>query len=117
MTNLGMPEMLTIALVALLVVGPTRLPGIARRAGQLLGRVRSETTRTLRDLELTDDVDAMRRDLRAARDDLASVTRSGRIGPRPTSSRPHDVAPRPNPTRDGPPAEPATSSEGSTPVE
>lgn len=40
MFDVGFSEMLVIAIVALIVIGPERLPGVARTVGALLGRVR-----------------------------------------------------------------------------
>jgi len=39
MFDLGFSQLIVIALVLLVVVGPERLPGVARTAGHLLGRV------------------------------------------------------------------------------
>jgi sec-independent protein translocase protein TatB len=38
--NVGGGELLVILLIALLVLGPDRLPGFARKAGKVLGEVR-----------------------------------------------------------------------------
>jgi sec-independent protein translocase protein TatB len=40
MFDVGFSEMLVIAIVALIVIGPERLPGVARTVGALLGRLR-----------------------------------------------------------------------------
>lgn len=40
MFDVGFSEMLVIAVVALIVIGPERLPAVARTVGTLLGRVR-----------------------------------------------------------------------------
>ena len=39
MFDIGFSELLIIALVALVVIGPERLPRVARTAGHLLGRL------------------------------------------------------------------------------
>lgn len=44
MLNLGTPELFVIAIVALVVLGPTRLPGAARSAGKAMGDLRRMTT-------------------------------------------------------------------------
>lgn len=41
MLNLGLAEMAVVAVVALLVVRPAELPGLARTAGRLIGRLRA----------------------------------------------------------------------------
>jgi sec-independent protein translocase protein TatB len=40
MFDAGLPEMILIMVIALLVVGPKRLPGLARQAGYWLGKAR-----------------------------------------------------------------------------
>ena len=40
MFGIGFPELLVIAFVALLVLGPDRLPGIAKQAGQMVRQLR-----------------------------------------------------------------------------
>jgi sec-independent protein translocase protein TatB len=40
MLNIGFPELILIAIVALLVVGPSKLPEVARTVGKALGEFR-----------------------------------------------------------------------------
>lgn len=40
MLNVGTPELLVILVVALIVLGPARLPGAARQVGKALGEAR-----------------------------------------------------------------------------
>jgi len=105
MFDFGFWELLTIGVVALLVVGPERLPAAAAFAGRWLGRirrqvnhVRNEIQRELdaenlkglvedqgRELEsLREQVDAVRRDTEVA---FERTTSSGLAGP---SSHPPD---------------------------
>ena len=44
-------EMLVIGIIALLVIGPERLPGLARKAGRLLGKARAFIATTRTDIE------------------------------------------------------------------
>lgn len=48
MFNIGGPEVLVIALVALVIVGPEQLPSVLRKAGQYAAQLRSMST-SLRD--------------------------------------------------------------------
>jgi sec-independent protein translocase protein TatB len=72
----GIQEWLVIAVIALIVLGPDRLPGVARQAGQLLARLRAESQRSMSELqriaevrELQDELRGLTSDLRTARDD------------------------------------------------
>ncbi|HRJ51786.1 MAG TPA: Sec-independent protein translocase protein TatB [Candidatus Thiothrix moscowensis] len=44
-------EMLVVGIIALLVIGPERLPGLARKAGRLLGKARAFIATTRSDIE------------------------------------------------------------------
>lgn len=44
-------EMLVIGVIALLVIGPERLPGLARKAGRLVGKARAFIATTRADIE------------------------------------------------------------------
>lgn len=73
----GPQELLVIAVVALLVFGPDRLPELARTAGKWLGRLRSETHRNVEELkrlseiqQLQADLQGLKRELDDARDDV-----------------------------------------------
>lgn len=73
--NLTLSEIVTIAVVILIVFGPHRLPEMARKAGEIVGKLRDAagTLRTEFSREFEDvakplqDIEA---DLRAAKDDL-----------------------------------------------
>jgi sec-independent protein translocase protein TatB len=73
----GPQELLVIAVVALLVFGPERLPELARTAGKWLGRLRSETHRNVEELkrlseiqQLQADLQGLKRELDAARNEV-----------------------------------------------
>lgn len=44
-------EMLVVGVIALLVIGPERLPGLARKAGRLIGKARAFIATTRADIE------------------------------------------------------------------
>ncbi|MBU0656102.1 MAG: Sec-independent protein translocase protein TatB [Gammaproteobacteria bacterium] len=44
-------EMLLVGVIALLVIGPERLPGLARKAGRLVGKARAFIATTRADIE------------------------------------------------------------------
>jgi sec-independent protein translocase protein TatB len=105
----GPQELLIIAVVALLVFGPDRLPEVARNAAKWINRIRSETTRSVEELKRAAELEGLDREwkdvsaeLRGARDDLrrpftaardaARDPVEGRMAPT-TSLRPDDRPP------------------------
>lgn len=64
MFDIGFSELLMIGLVALLVIGPDRLPGAARTAGLLFGRFKRGFTSIREEVEREIGMDDIRRDLR-----------------------------------------------------
>lgn len=63
MFDIGFSEMILIALIALIVLGPARLPEVARSAGRWVGKVRRFVENVKRDIdqEIQDeDLDAFR---------------------------------------------------------
>lgn len=82
MFDVGFGELLLIGLVALLVLGPERLPGAARTAGRLLGKlrkswsdVRAEVERELKAEELKRQVNEAVMEGRRAAEGLGEEAR------------------------------------------
>src|SRR5688572_32780258 len=50
MFDIGLSELMVIAIVALVVIGPERLPKVARTAGHLFGRLQRYVTQVKRDI-------------------------------------------------------------------
>lgn len=96
MGSFGIQEMLVVAVVALLVFGPERLPELARSAGKALRRFRDETSRSVDELKRAADLQDLDRELKGLSRDLkdvrSSVTRAlmdeGPTGPRPDDRPP-----------------------------
>lgn len=51
MFDSGFLEMLIIGVIALLVVGPERLPGLASKAGKMIGKMKAFIANTREDIE------------------------------------------------------------------
>ncbi|MDP9023015.1 MAG: Sec-independent protein translocase protein TatB [Actinomycetota bacterium] len=93
MGNVGFQELLVIAVLALLVFGPDRLPELARQAGKALTRVREETSRSMAELKQAADLEDLDRELRAVRAELRAAGREltgadRRVGARRLESPP-----------------------------
>ena len=69
----GPQEMMVIAIVALLVFGPDRLPELARNAARFLAKVRNEAGRNVREFREAADIKDLEKDLRGVRDEFRST--------------------------------------------
>lgn len=69
----GPQELIVIAIVALLFLGPEQLPEAARKAGELLARFRAETSRSMEELKRAAELDGLDRELRELQRDLRST--------------------------------------------
>lgn len=95
MFDVGAPELLLIAIVALLVVGPKDLPRLLRTVGNWIGKARA-TARHFRT-----GVDAMIRE--AEMEDMQKQWEAQNAA----IMKAHPATPEPPPSDEAPPAEPA----------
>lgn len=94
-------ELATLALLALLIFGPERLPGMARSAGKTISRLRREASSTLDELKRASEVEELRRtagvdELHGIADELRAEAKSLRVEAEPSTpamSRPEAPAP------------------------
>jgi sec-independent protein translocase protein TatB len=97
--EVGFGEMFMLAVLALLIFGPERLPGIARSVGQTIGRIRREASSTFAALSDEAELSELRdfnSQLQREREELRQLTRiDGKT--RTRASRPK------RPRRSGPP--------------
>jgi sec-independent protein translocase protein TatB len=71
--GIGLPQILLILLVAMLVFGPDKLPGIARQAGHYVNELRRMSQEARTELStITKELD-LREDLRTVQADLAEI--------------------------------------------
>ncbi|HFD86155.1 MAG TPA: twin-arginine translocase subunit TatB [Gammaproteobacteria bacterium] len=83
MFDAGIWEFLLVGIVALLVVGPERLPGLARKAGYWIGRgrrfvnsVRADVEREFRTEELEKMLNQQNSEIQELRDMMKNTTQS-----------------------------------------
>ncbi|MGH8683507.1 MAG: Sec-independent protein translocase protein TatB [Burkholderiales bacterium] len=70
MFDIGFSELLVIAVVALLVIGPERLPKVARTAGHMFGRLQRYVNDVKADIQREMELDELRK-LRSEFEDAA----------------------------------------------
>ena len=82
--GIGGLEYLVIAVVALIVVGPERLPGLLRKLGKMIGKARGmadEFRSSFDEMARQSELDDLRKEVEALRTDQGMVP-SGRRGRR-----------------------------------
>jgi Tat protein translocase TatB subunit len=73
MFGIGMPEFLLILVVALVVLGPKRLPELARSLGRGLAELKKTTGDLKQNIDLGEDLNKVQKDLQEVKSDLAGV--------------------------------------------
>jgi len=73
MFDMGLTEMMLIGIVALIVIGPERLPGVARTAGKYVGRLKRFMTTVKADVEQELRADELREILSQQQKELDSL--------------------------------------------
>jgi sec-independent protein translocase protein TatB len=76
MFDMGFTEMMLIGIVALIVIGPEKLPGVARTAGKYFGRLKRFVTTVRTDVEQELRADELREILSQQQDELNSLKSS-----------------------------------------
>ena len=85
----GFGELVVLAIIALLVFGPERLPEVARSVGKVVARFKQETAGTLDELKRAADVDTITTEFRSAASEVRSV--GDAVGPIASPSRSRDA--------------------------
>jgi len=67
MFGVGMPELIIIFLIALIIIGPKRLPDLARALGKGLAEFRRATT----ELKASLDIDEVEEEMKGVKEELA----------------------------------------------
>jgi len=94
--DVGFSEILVIAVVALLVLGPERLPKAARFAGLWVRRARTQWNSVKAELENELADEELRRNIRQARDELHDGLRETRALIEPAPIEPRNALPDPS---------------------
>lgn len=74
MFDIGFTELIVIGVVALIVIGPERLPKVARTAGHLYGRMQRYVSSVKSDISQEMQLDEMRRVGQSFKDSIESVS-------------------------------------------
>jgi len=118
MFGISFSELLLVALIALLVLGPERLPGAARTAGLWIGRLKRSFNAIKSEVEREIGADEIRRQLHNEQilqlEREMQATRNDLMGQKAHDEQPADPQPQPQP---GPSQQPPTtpSSQDTTP--
>nr|WP_180203902.1 Sec-independent protein translocase protein TatB [Pseudomonas sp. SbOxS1]NYU03685.1 Sec-independent protein translocase subunit TatB [Pseudomonas sp. SbOxS1] len=105
MFGISFSELLLVGLVALLVLGPERLPGAARTAGLWVGRLKRSFNAIKQEVEREIGADEIRRQLH--NEHILSLEQEARKIFSPTQQQPTPVEPVATQTIDAPVVEPA----------
>jgi len=73
MFDMGFAEMLVIGIVALIVIGPERLPSVARSAGKWFAKIRNFVSSVKNDVEREFKTDELKKILEQQQDELQSL--------------------------------------------
>jgi len=73
MFDMGFAEMLIIGIVALLVIGPERLPSVARKAGAYVAKIKRFVTNVKSDVEREFRTDELQQMLKQQQEELSSL--------------------------------------------
>ena len=73
MFDAGFLEMLLIGVIALLVIGPERLPGIAAKVGKMVGKARAFVASTRSDIEREFQAEEMRNLLKKQESEISEL--------------------------------------------
>lgn len=111
MFGMGMPEILMILAIALVVIGPRKLPDLGRSLGRALREFRKATSEFKSSLDIEDDLSDVRRSFKEMNTDLKSTLSEAAFGEKPK--------PRPQPEGDAaaktpPPADAEGATEGAS---
>ena len=89
MFGIGMPELLIILAIALIVIGPKKLPDLARSLGRAFNEFKKATQEIKDSLDIDDEIDEFKKPINDMRN---SFNKPWRHGQKPTSKEKADIA-------------------------
>ena len=107
MFDIGFSELMVIGLVALIVIGPERLPRVARTIGHLVGRLQRYVSDVKSDINREIELDELRKMRDSVQESASSIESSVQAELSKTESELHSAA-----TTAAEPAPPAQSNPG-----
>ena len=91
MFGMGMPEIILILAIALIVIGPRKLPDLGRSLGRAMREFRKATNEFKASIDVDDDLGSVRRSFSELNQDLKSSLSSAAFGKTPNGN-PSDVS-------------------------
>ncbi len=88
MFGMGMPEIILILAIALIVIGPRKLPELGRSLGRAMREFRKATSEFKASLDVDDDLGSVRRSFSELNQDLKSSLESAAFGKTPKDGAP-----------------------------
>ncbi len=116
MFDIGFSEMIVIAIVALVVIGPERLPRVARTAGLLLGRLQRYVSDVKSDINREIQLDELKKLQSEIRDSARSVEQSLTSGVQEVRQTAQSVSESLTPTPAAVPGQPASPGDAQAPA-
>lgn len=115
MFGIGMPEMILILAIALIVIGPKKLPDLAKS----LGRAMNEFKKATREIKESMDIDGDLKDVKKSLDDLNADVKDAvdlnPLKPAQPQAPAENAAPEDNPPAEPPSDPPPTPKSEGTP--
>ncbi len=87
MFGIGMPELLVIMVIALIVIGPSKLPDLARALGKGIAEFKKATQEIKESLEIDEELKEVKEDLVDSVSGIKEALDTPELGPNDTSTK------------------------------
>jgi sec-independent protein translocase protein TatB len=97
MFGIGMQELVLILVIALIILGPKKLPDVAKSLGKALNEFKRATSDLKESLDVDHSLDTVKKSFHAMNEPPppADATTTGPIEVKPAASSPEETAPKP----------------------